>query len=241
MFENAKAQLEERKTDLQADIDILTELCTESLSPDRIWQDIISIHDGYARFNACKEFLEDMLGSGSLGQAGDVHINYMTNKVSVTLPGAKAPDKRIMVCISGIYSPKKDLARPAEPPMTEQERFAKEYLSLLQKDAGFRELVEARESRAKDWSTFRCWLYAVFYRLCEGKRPITLYENIVSSLQSDRMEQNEKNLLEWAEKRDTARAFMMGPYTRLSKLNYPICIGLTDTYVSAEEMLELIA
>ena len=240
MFEDVRVLLEDRKADLQADIDILAELTTESLPPDRIWRDIISIRDGYARFTACQEFLEDMLGKGCLGQAGDVHVNYMTSKVSVTLPGAKATDKRIMVCITGVYSPKKDLTRPAELPITEKERFAKDYVSLLQRGAGFRELVEARNSEAKDWSTLRCWFYSLYYQLCDGRRPIAFYENVVSSLQAERQVQNERNLLEWAARREKVRSFMMGPYSRLAELDFPVCIGLSDTYLPAEEIRGLI-
>ena len=226
MYEEAIELLLSRDNDIQADKRTLELLSSNSISISEAWRHLIRLKNGAIRFNACQDFLRMQLGSGTLEQAGDMRIAFVSEHgIQVELPGENSEDQRIFVAIPSI---ERIIDNPFKTISADKyETFLEEYVKLLHIPNSIPSRVRLRVSPgSQNWSRFTCWLYYVFVLhpkdMLSGRYGAEYWESELDKQRSLRINKDASDKESWAHQRLTADHFKKTLYQNLLPFDMPV-------------------
>lgn len=243
MYEDALELLNSRDADIQNDKSILQVLSATSLSTPTAWDKIIHIRNGSIRYAACQSFLNETVGKCEVCQSGDIRVIFSLFDTTISLPGKAATDQQITVSFETIL-------RPIESPnaqykiVSQKEKDAEQYLSLLRHKGAISELVRVRVPEdSKFWSDWICCLYYIFILhpsdLIHSRNGVGYWEALLDEERMKRKRRERKDWEDWNAQRRTVQYFKEKLYPKLYLFELPISIQINQRAYPVDKFFSL--
>lgn len=242
MYDETRSVLNARKEAIDHDLPLLEKLMDSSISVKESWELLQNIQSETIRYHAVCDFLQEILGEGSIDTDYTGRFRFMQNGTLVLLPGPECTDRSIYVQIDNINEPLKQLVRPKPIPADYQEQLASDYITLLEAKAPLDERIKKRLGRKK----LNVWNYIVYFILVVPKDfflhhgNVQYWQDIIEQRKEERKQKDEAALIAWMKNKESFRNFYFGMYRVLEQFGFPVYFGVPSGGVIVEQMFKAI-
>lgn len=243
MFDETNCFLSARQEIIDHDKPILSRLMEETLPVKDSWELIERIESETIRFYAVREFLQDILGDGTVYINANGRIHFTQGEIIVSFPGPEARERRIYVRLGNIFSPLPQMLRPKPMQPGKKEKQCLEYSKLLKQHAPLRQRIHARLWTHPEWKLLSYVVYFLYTLpsdiLC-NRMTAVYWENIAADEEKARIEKDNAAITEWMKNISLFKHFFFGMYRVLEQFGFPVYLGDPASGVIVEQIYKIV-
>lgn len=240
MYDETRSVLTARKEAIDHDQPLLERLMDDGISVKESWELLQDIQSETIRYHAACDFLQEILGEGTIDTDFTGRFRFMQNGTLVLLPGPECRDRSIYVQIDNINEPLTQLVRPKPTPIDYQEQLASEYITLLETNAPLNARIMKRLGRKKlnfwNYIVYFVWVVPKDFLLCH--RNCLYWRSVIERRESERKKKDEAAMVLWMKNKDAFRHFYFGMYRVLEQFGFPVYLGTPSNGVIVEQMFK---